>query len=102
MVARLSADTEFIRAYGSASSGHAADLMAVVARLTALDTDSAALLGPVGARFQAALARAIDREAGTITDLGSAVAAAHPAASATAQAYEGADAAAGARLAGDW
>ena len=102
MVARLSADTESIRAYGSASSGHAADLMAAAARLTAVDAGSAALLGPVGARFQAALARAIDREAGTITDLGSAVAAADPAARSTAQVYEGADAAAGARFAGDW
>lgn len=102
MVARLSADTEFIRAYGSALSGHAADLTAAAARLTAVDAGSAALLGPIGARFQAALARAIDREASTITDLGRSVAAAHPAASATAQVYEGADAAAGARLAGDW
>ncbi|WP_234897672.1 type VII secretion target [Mycolicibacterium vanbaalenii] len=98
----MSADTEFIRAYGSASAGHAADLQAVVARLTALDAGAAAGLGPVGARFQAALARAIDREAGTITDLGTAVAAAHPVAQATAQAYESADDAAGARLAGDW
>lgn len=102
MVARLSADTEFIRAYGSASSGHAADLQAVVARLTALDAGAAAGLGPVGARFQAALTRAISREAGTITDLGGAVAAAHPAARETARIYQAADAAARDRLTGTW
>ena len=102
MVARLSADTEFIRAYGSALSGHAADLTAAAARLTAVDAGSAALLGPVGARFQAALARAIDREAGTITDLGSAVAAADPADRSTTQVYESTDVAAGARLTGTW
>ncbi len=102
MFARLSADTDLIRAYGSASSGHAAELRAAAARLTALGAEPVATFGPVGARFQAALARAAGREARSVTDLSGSIAAAHPAASGTAQAYDGADADAGARLTGAW
>ncbi|GJF08690.1 hypothetical protein NGTWS0302_29830 [Mycolicibacterium cyprinidarum] len=99
MFARLSADTDLIRAYGSASSGHAADLQAVASRLS---TVSASMLGPVGARFDAALTRAAEIEAHRVTELGAAVAAAHPAAWSAAHAYEGADTDAGTRLTGTW
>lgn len=104
MFARLSADPDVIRAYGSASAGHAADLQAVAARLTALGSTAASTstFGPVGARFQAALVRASETQAGCVTELGGRVAAAHPAAVSTARAYEGADAAAGNRITGSW
>ena len=102
MFARLSADTDLIRAYGSASSAHAAELQAAAARLTALGAAPASTFGPVGARFQAALARATERAARNVTDLSGSIAAAHPAASGTAQAYEGGDADAGTRLTGAW
>ena len=102
MFARLTADTDLIRAYGSASSAHAGALQAAAARLTALGAEPAATFGPVGARFQAALARAADREARSLTSLSGSVAAARPAASGTAQAYEGADSDAGIRLTGTW
>ena len=99
MHARLSADTDLIRAYGSTAAGHAADLDAVAARLSAV---SAPTLGPVGARFQAALVRAAEREAGVVADLGGSLAAARTAATGTARAYEVTDADAGARLTGRW
>ncbi|MCV7154601.1 type VII secretion target [Mycolicibacterium pyrenivorans] len=102
MFARLSADTDAIRAYGSASSAHAADLEAAAARLSAVGTVPASIFGPVGAAFQAALARATEREARTVSDLSSALAAANPAAAIAAHAYEGADADAGSRLIGAW
>lgn len=102
MFARLTADPDLIRAFGSASAGHAADLQAVAARLTALNLGSAPMFGPVGARFQSALARAVEREVGAVADLSGALAAANPAASGTAQAYEDTDAAVGLRLTGAW
>jgi hypothetical protein len=97
--ARLSVDPELLRAYGVAAASHAADLQSVAGRLAALGPD-AAQLGPVGARFVAALARAADGEAGTVTRLGDLLGAAHHAAGATAQAYRDADTGAGARLIG--
>lgn len=99
MFAHLSADTDLIRAYGSASSGHAADLQTAAARLSAVD---ASMLGPVGARFRAALTRAAEHEARAVTALGGALTSARVAARDTAHAYEGADAAAGTRLTGTW
>jgi len=102
MFARLSADTDLIHAYGSASSGHAADLQAIAGRLTALGSGSAAMFGPVGARFHAVLTRAAEVEARRVNELGASIAAARPAAWSTAHAYEGADADAGNRLTGDW
>lgn len=102
MFARLSADTDAIRAYGSASASHAADLRAAAARLTTIGTAPASMFGPVGAVFQAALARAAEREARAVSALGTALAAANPAAVTAAHAYEGADADAGSRLTGAW
>ncbi len=106
MFARLSADTDLIRAYGSASSGHAADLQAVAARLAALGAESASIstsmFGPVGARFEAALIRAAEREARRVAELSTSLAAARPAAWSVAQAYESTDDDAGNRITGHW
>lgn len=100
MLTRLSADPDLIRGYGSASSGHAADLMAAAAELST--SVSVSTFGPVGARFQAALARAAEREARAVSDLSGALDAARPAALHTAHAYERTDADAGSRLTGTW
>ena len=102
MLARLFADTDLIHAYGSASSGHAADLQAVAARLTALGTASASMFGPAGARFHAVLTRAVESEARRVNDLGAAIATSGPAAWGAAHAYAGAEADAGNRLTGSW
>ncbi len=102
MFAPLSADTVLIRAYGSASSGHAADLQAVASRLSTLGATSTSMFGPVGARFHAALTRATQSEARLVTELGASIAAVHPAAHSAAYAYEDADADAGTRLTGTW
>lgn len=102
MFARLSADTDLIRAYGSASSGHAADLQAVASQLSTLGATSTSMFGPVGARFHAALTQAAQSEAQRVTELGASVAAVQPTAHSAACAYEGADADAGARLTGTW
>lgn len=98
MFARLSADTDLIRAYGSASSDHAADLQAAAARLTAVSA-AATIFGPIGGRFLAALTRAAEDEARAVTDLSDSIAAARSAAWGSAQVYERADADAGTRLA---
>ena len=68
MFARLSADTDLRRAYGTASSAHAAELQTAAARLTALSAP-ASMFGPVGARFLAALTRAVESEARAVTNL---------------------------------
>lgn len=101
MFARLSADTDLLRAYGSASSAHAADLQTAAARLSALSAP-ASMFGPVGARFLAALTRAVEGEARAVTDLRDSLAAARLAAHASAQSYESADVSAGTRLTGTW
>ena len=118
MFAHLSADTDRIQAYGSASADHAADLQTAHARLSTLGATcastsasapastpasaSASTFGPVGARFQAALARAAESEAHRVAELGVSVAAAQPAASSVARAYAAADADAGTRITGNW
>ncbi|MCH9668346.1 MAG: ESX-1 secretion-associated protein [Actinomycetia bacterium] len=106
MHARLSADTDLIRAYGSASAGHAADLQSLAARLTALGTESAStsssMFGPVGARFDAALIRAAEREARRVTELSVSLAGARLAAWSAAQAYVSTDEDAGNRITGTW
>jgi hypothetical protein len=86
------ADTDAIRALGSASSAQAADLAAVALTLSSLpDPALASTFGPVGARFLAALADATAREARAVTALSDSVAAACPTAYATATAYGNAD-----------
>ena len=114
MLPRLSADTDLIRAYGSASSDQAEELQAVVARLTALGTRPASMpasvpvsmptsmFGPVGARFQAALTQAAEREAHRFAELSVSLAAARSAGWRAAQAYSETDAGAGNEIAGNW
>jgi len=86
------ADTSAIHAFGAAHTRHATDLATVTARLTsasgALCADA---LGPVGARFLAALAEAVAREARLVAGLGERFAAAGTTAHSTADAYGAAE-----------
>ncbi|MDT5079926.1 MAG: hypothetical protein QOJ80_4563 [Mycobacterium sp.] len=85
---RMLADTSAIHAFGAAQARHAADLAAVTTRLAAaggwLSPDA---LGPVGARFLAALGEAVAREARLVAGLGERVAAAGVTAHSNANAY---------------
>ncbi|MCK5754028.1 MAG: ESX-1 secretion-associated protein [Mycobacterium sp.] len=101
MHARLTADTDLIRTYGSASAGHAADLQALAARLATVGTD-AALFGPVGAAFLARLNRAVARETDTLAGVCASLSGTHRAAHQAAADYRRADGDAGARLLGGW
>jgi hypothetical protein len=86
------ADTDAIRAYGAANSAQAADLAAVAAALSSMpDPAACAMLGPVGARFVAALANATTEASRAATALGDRLAAGHVTAFASATAYENAD-----------
>jgi hypothetical protein len=95
------ADTSAIHALGAAQARHAADLAAVTARLSsasgALCTDA---LGPVGARFLAALAEAVAREAQVVAGLAERVAAAGATAHSNADAYGATEHRAGQSLTG--
>ena len=101
MHARLTADTDLIRAYGSASAGQAADLQTVAARLAAVGPDPA-LFGPIGAAFATRLSRAVARETETLGGLSAALAGAHRAAEHAAANYLSTDGGAGARILGGW
>ena len=95
------ADTDAIRALGSASSAHAADLAAVASTLSSLpDPATASMFGPVGARFLAALADAAAGEARAVAALSDSVAAAGTTARASAAAYDDADQRVGGVIAG--
>jgi hypothetical protein len=86
------ADTEAIRVFGAANSAEAADLAAVAADLSAMpDAAADAMLGPVGARFLAALAEATSEASRAVTALADRLAAGCRTAHATAAAYESAD-----------
>lgn len=86
------ADTDAIRALGSASSAHAADLAAVASTLSSLpDPATASMFGPVGANFLAALADAAAGEARAAAALSDSVAAACTTAHASATGYDDAD-----------
>jgi hypothetical protein len=86
------ADTDAIRALGTASSAHAADLAAVASALSAMpDAAADAMLGPVGARFLAALADATTEASRAVTALADRLAAGCRTAHASAAAYENAD-----------
>jgi hypothetical protein len=86
---RMLADTSAIHAYGTAQTRHAADLAAVTTRLAsaagALSSDA---LGPIGARFVAALGEAVAREANLIARLGERAAAAGATAHSAGDAYQ--------------
>jgi hypothetical protein len=95
------ADTSAIHAFGAAHARHAADLATVTARLTSASGGLCAdALGPVGARFLAALAEAVAREARLVAGLGERVAAAGATAHSTADAYGAAEHRAGQSLDG--
>jgi hypothetical protein len=86
------ADTDAIRAFGAANSAHATDLAAVAAVLSALpDAAAHAMLGPVGARFLAALADATTEASGAAAGLADRLAEGSVTARASATAYENAD-----------
>jgi hypothetical protein len=93
------ADTNAIRALGSAHAVEAADLAAIAARLAALPT-GASLLGPVGARFMAALSDAAADASRAVAALSDSVSASATTAQSSATAYEAADHRLGASLTG--
>ena len=89
---RIFADTDPIRAFGAASSAQAADLAAVAATLSSTPGPAAgSMLGPVGARFLAALADAIVQGSRAVATLGDRMEAGHVTAYVSAGAYENAD-----------
>ena len=85
------ADTDAIRTFGAANSAQAADLSALVAALTSLPAASASAMGPVGARFLAALADAATDASRAVAALSDRLEAGHVTARASAAAYENAD-----------
>jgi len=91
------ADTDAIRALGSANSTHAADLAAVAATLSAVPVT--ATLGPVGARFVSALAEAAADGARAVVALSDLLTESSTTAYAVATTYEDADVGAGGRIA---
>lgn len=93
---RMFADTDAIRALGSANSAHAADLVAVAATLSSLPSLA---LGPVGARFLSALEDAAADGSRTAVALSERLAGSTATAYTAAAVYENADAGAGTRIA---
>jgi hypothetical protein len=86
------ADTDAIRALGSASCANAADLSTAAAALSSLPgAATAQVFGPVGAGFLAALADAAARESCLVAALSENLGAASMTASVSAAAYDGAD-----------
>lgn len=95
------ADTDAIRALGSASSAQAADLAAIASMLSSLPGPAtASMFGPVGAAFLAALADAAAGEARAATELSDSVSAACTTAHASAAAYDDVDQRVGGQIAG--
>ena len=86
------ADTDAVRAFGAANSAHATDLAAVADALSSTPGPAAeAMLGPVGARFLAALADATTETASAVAALRERLAAGSLTAHASASAYDNAD-----------
>lgn len=100
MSARLTVDTDLVRGYGTSSSGQADDLHDVARTLSGLGGGD--MLGPVGARFLAALVHAAAGEAAAVAALSSALTGVHGAAHGAAGAYEDSDTSSGTRLTGFW
>jgi hypothetical protein len=93
---RMLADTDAIRLFGAASYAQAADLTATAAALSSLpDSATAAVFGPVGAAFLAALDGAARQAASEVATLAHNVAAAGGTAATSASAYSTADHGAG-------
>ncbi|HKP44940.1 hypothetical protein [Mycobacterium sp.] len=93
------ADTDAVRAFGAANSAHAADLSAIASTLSSLPIGAVAtIMGPVAARFVAALADAASRESHAVAALRDSVSAAGTTARSSAAGYEAADQRVGASL----
>jgi hypothetical protein len=95
------ADTDAIRALGSANSAHADDLADVAATLSSLPiAASGRSLGAVGAGFLSALTAALADGSRAAAALSERLWASNAAAYAVASAYDSTDSAAGIRIAG--
>ncbi len=94
------ADTDAIRALGSAHSIHADDLADIAATLSSLPIAAAGgSLGPVGARFVSALAEAAADGSRAVATLSEHLWVSNATAYAVASAYDTTDSGAGARIA---
>ncbi|HEX2286032.1 MAG TPA: hypothetical protein VHI10_14595 [Mycobacterium sp.] len=86
------ADTDAIRTLGSATSAQAAELASIASTLSSLpEGAAAAMLGPVGAGFVAALAEAAAEGSRAVAALSDRLSGAGTTSQATAAAYEQAD-----------
>ena len=95
----MHADTDAIRNLAAASTSHADELAAIASTLTSVPSAAAAsTFGPVGAPFLAAVVEAVAQEARAVAALGERTSTTAGAASASASAYDAADARAGARV----
>jgi len=95
------ADTDAIRALGSANSAHADDLAAVAAALSSLPIAAAgSSLGPVGAGFVSALAEAVVDGSRAVAALSKRLGTSNTTAYAVASAYDSVDSDASSRIAG--
>ena len=95
------ADTDAIRALGSANSAHADDLAAIAATLSSLPiTTVASSLGPVGAGFVSALIEAVADGSRAVAALSERLGMSDATAYAVASAYDAVDSDASVRIAG--
>lgn len=95
------ADTDAIRALGSANSAHADDLATIAAALSSLPLAAAgSSLGPVGARFLSALTEAVADGSRAVAALSERLLTSDDTANAVASAYEAVDGDASTRIAG--
>ena len=92
------ADTDAIRALGSANSAHADDLAHIAATLWSLDAMAGSALGPVAERFLSALTAAAEEGSRAVLALSDRLAGSRATAYAAAAAYDDADHSAGARI----
>jgi excreted virulence factor EspC (type VII ESX diderm) len=93
------ADTDAVRAFGSANSAHAADLGTVATALLSMP-DLGPMVGPVGAGFLAALTEATTEASRAAAALADRLEVGCRAARFAAAAYDNADQRAGIRVAG--
>ena len=95
------ADTDAIRALGSASSAHADDLAAIAATLSSLPIEAAgSTFGPVGSGFLSALTEAVADGSRAVAALSEHLWTSDTTAYAVASAYDAVDGGASTRIAG--
>ncbi len=98
---RMFADTDAIRALGSAASTHADDLAGIAAALSSLPVAPAgSSLGPIGAPFLSALISAADDGSRAVSDMSDRLNRSNSTAHAVASAYDSVDSSAGSHIAG--